>query len=363
MAGDQPLALLDVGDAFDGKNIFFIGATGFVGKVLLAMLLDRYGDRVGKVWCLLRPPRDGRSPQQRFVSDVVDSPVFEELRKRWKQADRGDFDAFLQDKLVALGGDLTDDNMGVDPGILEALAPQCDAVMNSSGLVDFNPPLHEAIGINVQGVERVVEFARGTRGQALIHVSTCYVTGDRDGEVLEDPDIVNWCPAQRDLMDGTFDFRAEIDGCLRDIRLTEADADSTHLKSRFIETARAKLRELDADPDDDQGLAGQVADQRSRWMDGRMVDRGMERAQHWGWPNTYTFTKSLGEQVVASSGLKGWCILRPSVVESSMEFPFPGWNDGINTSAPLIFMALTPSTPAGRASPSTSCPSTWSPAS
>lgn len=337
---DGGAPLLDVGDAFDGKNLLFIGGTGFVGKVLLGMLLERYGDRIGTVWCLLRPPRDGRTAQQRFVSDVVDSPVFEELRRRMVKAGVADFDAFVQDKIVAIGGDLTKDNMGVAPGVLEEIAPQCDVIMNSSGLVDFNPPLHEAIAINVVGVQGVVDFAKTTRGSALIHVSTCYVTGNRDGDIAEDPDILNWCPADDDLMDGTFDFRKEIAGCLRDIQLTEDDADSTHLKSRFIEAARKRLREYDADPDNEQALADEVADRRARWMDGRMVDRGMERAQHWGWPNTYTFTKSLGEQVVADSGLDAWCILRPSVVESSVEFPFPGWNDGINTSAPLIFMSI-----------------------
>ncbi len=331
---------LDVGDAYDGKNLFFIGGTGFVGKVLLGMLLERYGDRIGKVWCLLRPPRDGRTAQQRFVSDVVDSPVFEELRKRMTKRGVADFDAFVQGKIFAIGGDLTKDNMGVAPGVLEEIAPECDVIMNSSGLVDFNPPLHEAIAINVVGVQGVVDFAKTTRGKALIHVSTCYVTGDRDGDILEDPDILNWCPSEDDLMEGTFDFRKEIEGCVRDIRLTEEDADSTHLKSRFTEAARERMREQDADPDDERSLTVEVADRRNRWMDGSMVDRGMERAQHWGWPNTYTFTKSLGEQVVAASGLDAWCILRPSVVESSVEFPFPGWNDGINTSAPLIFMSL-----------------------
>ena len=31
-------------------------------------------------------------------------------------------------------------------------------------------------------------------------------------------------------------------------------------------------------------------------------------------------------------------IVRPAVVESTNEYPFPGWNEGINTSAPLIFI-------------------------
>ena len=35
-----------------------------------------------------------------------------------------------------------------------------------------------------------------------------------------------------------------------------------------------------------------------------------------------------------------WSIVRPSIVESALRFPFPGWNEGFTTSAPLAFMAL-----------------------
>ena len=63
----------------------------------------------------------------------------------------------------------------------------------------------------------------------------------------------------------------------------------------------------------------------------------MERAQHWGWPNTYTYTKSLGEQVIAparrGAALRASC--GPAIVESALRYPFPGWNEGFTTTAPL----------------------------
>jgi long-chain acyl-CoA synthetase len=33
-------------------------------------------------------------------------------------------------------------------------------------------------------------------------------------------------------------------------------------------------------------------------------------------------------------------IVRPAVIESADTYPFAGWNEGINTSAPIIYMAL-----------------------
>jgi len=70
----------------------------------------------------------------------------------------------------------------------------------------------------------------------------------------------------------------------------------------------------------------------------RLRDGGVQRADFWGWTNTYTYTKSMGEQkIVATPGLT-YAIIRPAIVESSLRFPFPGWNEGFTTSAPLVLM-------------------------
>ena len=82
-----------------------------------------------------------------------------------------------------------------------------------------------------------------------------------------------------------------------------------------------------------------VETQPLRWARNRLVRIGMRRAQHLGWPNTYTFTKSLGESVLAARGKDlPIAIVRPSIVESSERSPFSGWNEGINTSGPLSYL-------------------------
>src|SRR5690606_40898730 len=74
-----------------------------------------------------------------------------------------------------------------------------------------------------------------------------------------------------------------------------------------------------------------------------LVRAGMERSRHWGWPNTYCYTKSLGDQVIdlvsRETGLE-FAIVRPAIVESALAFPFPGWNEGFTTTAPLTFLAM-----------------------
>ena len=71
-----------------------------------------------------------------------------------------------------------------------------------------------------------------------------------------------------------------------------------------------------------------------------MTKQGMERAAKWGWPNIYTYTKSMGDQLVARETGIVRAIVRPAIVESAVAFPFRGWNEGFTTSAPLVYLAL-----------------------
>jgi long-chain acyl-CoA synthetase len=66
---------------------------------------------------------------------------------------------------------------------------------------------------------------------------------------------------------------------------------------------------------------------------------GIKRARELGWPNTYTFSKSLAESLIAKYG-EGLpiAIVRPAIVETSVFKPFRGWNEGINTSASLSYL-------------------------
>ena len=76
-------------------------------------------------------------------------------------------------------------------------------------------------------------------------------------------------------------------------------------------------------------------------MDSRADDRTRsKRAEYWGWTNIYTYSKSLAEQIIAQQDDIVKILVRPSIVESSVKYPFPGWNEGFTTTAPLILIAL-----------------------
>ena len=44
---------LSAAEIFRGRNLFILGSTGFVGKVLLSMVLDRFPE-VGRVYVMVR---------------------------------------------------------------------------------------------------------------------------------------------------------------------------------------------------------------------------------------------------------------------------------------------------------------------
>ena len=55
-----------------------------------------------------------------------------------------------------------------------------------------------------------------------------------------------------------------------------------------------------------------------------MTKQGVERAAAWGWPNIYTYTKSMGDQLVARETGIVRAIVRPAIVESAVAYPFRG---------------------------------------
>src|ERR1043166_7793353 len=109
-------------------------------------------------------------------------------------------------------------------------------------------------------------------------------------------------------------------------------------RSESPELARALRRQaLGRGADETRVAAGELDGvlkrNRGRWVRNKLVRVGMRRAPYLGWPNTYTFTKSLGESLLARRGKDlSIAVVRPSIVESSRHSPFAGWNEGINRS-------------------------------
>ncbi len=338
---------LDVAEILRGKHILLIGTTGFVGKVALSMLLHSYPD-IGKVFCLVRPGA-GNTADERFFRKVAPVEVFDPLRERYGDG----YEAFMRSKIVAIPGDIGRPLCNFTPEQIAEINAQggVHVVLNSAGLVSFAPSLESALRINAVGAKNVLDLARAL-GARLCHVSTCYVAGQREGDVWEDEPIVGYFPRSstisrdwgddrdNELLDRDFDPAAEIADCQKIIdQARERSNDRQHI-SQFREKGAETLRAQRRDPDDEDDLKIAVARERKIWMNDVLTKLGMERARHWGWTNTYTYTKSLGEQIILGDPTVPVTIVRPAVVESAVRYPFPGWNEGFNTTAPLMYLML-----------------------
>src|SRR5260370_18043563 len=98
LALEEPI---DLSKAFRGREILITGVTGFLGKVALTMLLDRYPE-VGRVHVLVRQ-RAGGTAHDRFFGKVVSTPPFPPLREKPGQ----EMEQFLPDKCRPLAGHVT----------------------------------------------------------------------------------------------------------------------------------------------------------------------------------------------------------------------------------------------------------------
>jgi long-chain acyl-CoA synthetase len=281
-------------DALSNKTILLLGGTGFVGKVFLAMILDRFPELKHLVVQVRR--KKNVTGEQRFYSEILTSPPLQPV------VERAGGVLVIRQKVKVVEGDLDQPMCGISPEDLQQLQGTVDVVVNLAGVVDFDPPVNESVEPNVYGTKHLIELVRLLKAK-LVHVSTAYVAGKKNGKISEDTPILGYFPLKDTNPEMTFSVEAELEWY-----------------NQFVEQTRA------------------TKTTNPRPVRERLREGGMQRAEQWGWTNTYTYTKSMGEQLIAAASDLTYTIIRPAIVESSLRFPFPGWNEGFTTSAPLVLM-------------------------
>ncbi len=272
-------------ETFAGKHLLVTGVTGFLGKVWLAMVLDQLPE-VRRITLLARGQK-GQSAGARFEKIYETSPAFRPLREKHGVG----FRKLIAAKVEVLDAPLTKPLCGLSREEAARRMADVDVVVHFAGLVDFEPDPRMAIDANIHGATHVADLAALTPSKRYVHCSTCFVAGTKAGEVPETitPGI---------SPNGTvFDPRAEL---------------------------QALEVEIDA-------LSSRAA----------RVDHAMARAKKLGWPNIYTYTKGLGEHLVEQREDVRSTTVRPAIVECARSFPFVGWNEGVNTSAPIVWLLST----------------------
>ncbi|KAL6653095.1 hypothetical protein ACP70R_012020 [Stipagrostis hirtigluma subsp. patula] len=290
---------LGITEFLGGKNFFITGGTGFLGKVLIEKILRTNPD-IGKIYVLIKA-RDAEAAMKRLHNEVVDKELFKCL-----QEIRGEeFNSFVARKLVPVIGDIRDANLGICPELMDEIAESVDIIVNSAGNTNFHERYDVAMDINTLGPFRMMSFAqRFRRLKLFLHVSTAYVNGRRQGVVPEKP------------------FRL---------------GDTIAMELGSLDSSQHEKAWLDIEAEIQLAMGSGRQNDDSPSFCKEMIDLGLQRPNLHGWQDTYVFTKALGEMVInCMLGEIPVVIIRPSVIESTLSEPFPGWIQGNRMADPVI---------------------------
>ncbi|MEU1621208.1 SDR family oxidoreductase [Streptomyces sp. NPDC005722] len=289
-------------------HVLLTGATGFVGQAVLERLLsDHPATRIA----LLVRGKGSQTGQDR-LRHLLRKPVF----KRWRDAVGAEAaERAVRERITVLDGSMTS---------VPELPSDLDVVIHSASTVSFDPPIHEAFDTNVNGTVSLYQalLASGSDPH-VVHVSTCYVGGLRRGAVPE-------ARLEHDV-----DWRVEWRSAAQAHERTELTSREPAMLERFMSRARGRHGKVGP-----TAAARASEDGRCEWVRSQLVDAGRRRAQSLGWTDVYTLTKALAER--AAEELWGEAghrlsVVRPSIIESALRHPFPGWIDGFKVADPLIF--------------------------
>nr|WDA53427.1 alcohol-forming fatty acyl-CoA reductase [Erycina pusilla] len=288
------MELGSIADALIDKSILITGSTGFLAKIIVEKVL-RVQPKVKKLYLLVRS-NDIKSAEERLQNEVIKKELFDLLRNKYGK----EFNAFIAEKVCAIPGDIIHENLGIeDINMREILWRETNMIIHSAARTNFYDRYDIALNINVLGVKRMMIFAKRCRKlEVFLHVSTAYVAREKEGLILE-----------------------------KAFSNVETLEDNIYLDID-AEMKIVERRKQDLQPNNSIMKVENIA----------MKELGIERARHFGWPNTYVFTKAMGEMLLGKlRGSLPLVIARPTIITSTYKEPFPGWIEGNRTiDSPLI---------------------------
>lgn len=288
-----------------GKTVLVTGVTGFLGEALLERLTVDVPD--ARLVLVVRPHR---TTGRHRVEQLLRRKAFVRLRERHGEEGLA---RLLDERVEVIEGDVSRD--------LPPLPAGLDVVFHCAASVSFDPPVDVAFRTNVLGTAGLYEGLRAAGARPhVVHVSTAYVAGVARGVVAEAP------------LEHHADWRRETEAALHASTEAEESSRRPEMLERFL--AESRKRHERAGP---QAVARHAERRRREWVSERLVRYGRARARTLGWPDVYTLTKALGERVAEEHAADvPVSIVRPSIIESALRHPYPGWIEGFKMADPII---------------------------
>ena len=236
-----------------------------------------------------------------------------------------------------VSGDVSQPGLGIDPKVARAHSARrstwsCTARARSTSTRSSSDGARQQ---RRRHAPRGRVRSRSARDASFVQVSTCFVAGNREGRILEQVDA---------------QLRAHARGLRRRGRVSptckqlvarhprgdrRAPRRSTKLRAELVESVIEQGPRPEQPPAHRAHPAPRVegAARPTGWC-----RRARSARPHWGWPNLYTFTKSMAESMLLARFPElDKTFFRPAIIESAVSFPLPGWNEGLNTSGPLVY--------------------------
>ncbi len=312
MAGEQGLRTGEARERLAGASVLLTGGSGFLGKAVLAALLE-HGADLGRLTVLLRAG-DADTAQQRLREEVLANDAFSGVAEASirERLDAG--------RLRAVAGDLEADDLAERAG--DGLRG-VDIVIHCAASVSFEEALDDAVGVNVLGPARLFDgLAAAGSTPHFIHVSTAYA-GDCHQDTVHEDDARHSGLASLDPEQMLAVAREWREIAVRESGQAKQAKEFRRVAERDVAHGRAE------DP------AARAEELRRRWVHQRLAREGRRYAIAAGWPDTYALTKAAAERLLAARSRRT-TIVRPSIIESALRTPRPGWLEGLKVADPLI---------------------------
>ncbi|KAK7341979.1 hypothetical protein VNO80_24920 [Phaseolus coccineus] len=208
----------------------------------------------------------------------------------------------FQNEIVVISGDVSLHNFGLEDEKLKIkMFEEINIVMNFAATTKFDERFDISMDVNTMGVLHVLNFAKHCPEiKIFVQISIAYVCG----EIKDEKTIVQEKPFE---MGQTLKETSKLD-ITAEMNLLKKKIDELRLENATENTTKHALKVY-----------------------------GIERAKLYGWPNTYAFTKAMGEmQLVHHKDNVPLIIKRPTMVTRTLKDPFSGWIEGLRTLDSII---------------------------
>ena len=123
---------------------------------------------VKHLYLLIKAP-DASCAKHRLKEEILCSNLFKCLQSHHGE----EYEAFMEQKITPVLGDMTKEMLGMDPLTFTFLATRIDIIVNSAATTSFDEEYDHALNMNTGSARRIMEFAKCCEHlQLLMHVST-----------------------------------------------------------------------------------------------------------------------------------------------------------------------------------------------